>query len=105
MAFDLSTARPESTFDLSTAKRDPRLDLQDLLVRQSKGEQGLQPLITQMRRELNIPDTSADVSGSQPIQRETPASANPISAAITEGAGFPVGESIVSGARGIKEGA
>lgn len=72
MAFDLSTARPvkKSTFDLSTAKPALQIqegatdiDLQDLLIRQSKGEQGLQGQITNLRGQLDQPDRPALQAG------------------------------------------
>ena len=67
MAFDLSTARPEAQqraggFDLSTARpeqapaapvTDPRVRLEDLLIRQSKGEQGLEQQIAELRMQTD----------------------------------------------------
>lgn len=86
MAFNLSTAKPEQGpqvaggFNLSTAKpeqaeqpqRDPLSNLQDLLVRQAKGEQGLGGEIQQLRALTNQPDSgegfSTDVSVGAQLQ-------------------------------------
>lgn len=43
--------------------KDPIANLQDLLVRQSKGEQGLQPQITTLRESTGSPDVTARFAG------------------------------------------
>lgn len=90
------------------AEKDPRLGLQDLLTRQSKGEQGLQEQITSLRQNLNIPDQDKDVSGFRPIQAELPAGAGPIAQSLNQagrllGAG-DLGTGIESFTRGAKQG-
>jgi hypothetical protein len=55
--------------------QDPRIQLQDLLIRQGQGEQGLQEQITALRGQVGIPDTDQDVSGFRPIEPEQPAAA------------------------------
>jgi hypothetical protein len=71
MAFDITTARAEkksSGFDIGSAKSEnPLIDLQNLLARQSTGEQGLGEQIAQLRQSTGQvdPDTG-QATGAQP---------------------------------------
>jgi len=110
----LLTGQMKTDFDaavssgLITIPDQAPVQLQDLLIRQARGEEGLQPQITQMRGELNIPDVDRDVSGFQAIQPELPAGTSGISQAINVGgqiAGIPdLGTGLESFARGAQQG-
>jgi hypothetical protein len=88
---------------------DPQLlQLQDLLVRQSKGEQGLQDQITQLRGSAGAPDDSRTISGMERFKPEAPAGTSKFSQALnvlgqTKGIS-DVGTGVESFARGAKQG-
>lgn len=86
-------------------QQEPLLELQDLLARQAKGEQGLQPTITQLRQQTGQPDSgeTAQLEGPTPSAQFAQDIIGGVEGAATLATGIPA--TIAGGIVGLADAA